>query len=711
MDEFNDQRRGSTSAERLKPAPSLTEPVTFKYQIQNHTTRIQRLTHAFQVYRLMVLTLICVLCGLVVGLLCRPYAKNWSERQFMYIELPGELYLRFLKLMILPLLVSNVILSFGTIQGKLSSHLGKISSFLYLSSNVVAITVAILLALLIGPGRLRAATGGNHNQFSLDQQRQPGASGLHSDLMSRDSSGLLDAYDESIKRYREYHPMSYHHVARGEEPSNKQQINSSKHPNEQPSTKPITSSSRAAQEDKTSSIISSSETTELKQSSARSQNHDHLLVVLLPQTLAPSIDHPTQQNFDTKGGATSGNGDGNSTDGALHGHLNGNGGTAISAKLPVDVLLDVLRNLVPDSVVGATMQQVRTRLFAPRELKLAKNGSSDPPPSRWPVGHEMVDQPNIVGLLAISILIGVILSHMDEASKPMLDLCSCISELSLRVGMMAIHLTPFCIMFLLIGQVARSRSLTFIASELCMYSITVIVALLIHGLILLPLAYYLVTKKSPLRFFCNMLEALVASFATSSSSATMALVLNCLTDAGLNPVIVRAFGPLGSVFNMNGTAIYEAIGAIFIAQTLGITLPLMSLLLVGFSSAVAGLSTTGIPSSGMVTLVIVLNAINLPVLQLSLIYIVDFIIDRFRTVVNVWSGAIVCGLIDHICPEHLFEEEMKPEKYREILARMRASRGTLGGRRSSAKEESSSLPQVIRVTITPPADVTCSSHI
>lgn len=384
----------------------------------------------------------------------------------------------------------------------------------------------------------------------------------------------------------------------------------------------------------------------------------------------------------------------------------------LSTKLPIDVILDVLRNLVPDSLVGAALQQTRTRLFAPRELILYKNGTLDPKPSSWPMGHDIVDQANIIGLLAMSVLTGIVLSHMEEASRPMLDLCSCISELSLRIGMKAINLAPICIMFLLIGQLARSRDLSSVAGELIMYTTTVIVALLFHGFVLLPLIYYLITKRSPLTFFLGMLEALVASFATSSSSATMALMLNCLSDMKLNMVIVRAFGPLGSVFNMNGTAIYEAIAVIFIAQTLGVSLPLTSLLLVGLSSAVASLSTSGIPSSGLMTMVIVLNAINMPVLQLSLIYIVDFIIDRFRTVVNVWSGAIVCGIIDHICPEHLFEEEMKPEKYREMLKYRMSRSGSMGAHRKSValgvgggtSGEEQAKPQVISVTITPPSE-------
>ena len=621
------ERRGST-CDRLKPAPCYDQPVTFTYAIQSHTTRMQRLTNAFRVYRLMALTLVCVLAGLLVGLLCRPAARTWSERHYMYIEFPGELYLRFLRLMIIPLLVSNVILSFGTIHGKISSRLAKVAGLLYVATNLAAVSVAIVCAIAIGPGGAHKPLLNGAPAPLANGASQPRGTALGVDLQSSELafdgkrlSEQLAAQRRAEMRAREAAAATLGVRREGRENGSPWPLVGADGPN-----------------------------------GAKQADHEQ-------------------------------------ADGAKRNQIN------LSTKLPIDVVLDVLRNLIPDSLVGAALQQSRTRLKRPRELRVHQNGSTEPAPNRWPMGHEQIEQPNIVGLLAMSVLTGVVLSRMGEAARPLLDLCACVSELSLRVGMKAIHLAPFCIMFLLIGQVARARDLSSIAGELFMYSLTVCLALLIHGLVILPLAYYCLTKKSPLAFLAGLLEALVASFATSSSSSTMALTLNCLTSLKLNLVIVRAFGPLGSVFNMNGTTIFEAIAVIFIAQTLNVSLPLTSLLLVGLCSAVASLSTAGIPSSGMMTMVIVLNAINLPVLELSLIYIVDFIIDRFRTVVNVWSGALVCGLIDHICPEELFEEEMKPEKYREMV-KYRASRGSLGGRKASSAVEEK--PQVICVTITPP---------
>lgn len=564
----------------------------------------------------------------------------------MYIELPGELYLRFLKLTIIPLLVSNVILSFGRIQSKITTHLGKVSSLLYLGSNLLAIIVAILLVFLISPGC---------KQDQTEQHMRLPESVINNNHIR--PSYLNDLSD----RYRGHRP-TFQNTFTNTDPDPYQVFKPA-------SEKVIDASSFIADETLSLSIKDAKSSLAMELSTNFKETNGE-----------KSRIRPVKAN------------------GADSQQL------SISTKLPIDVLLDVLRNLVPDSIIGATMQQQRTRLRPPSDVVLLKNGSTEPPPSHWPLEHEMIGQSNIIGLLAISVLTGVVLSQMEDAGSPVLDLCECVAELSLRISMMAINLSPFCIMFLLIGQVARARDLSLMAGELCFYCSTVILGLLIHGFILAPLLYYFITKQSPIEFLTGMVEALVASFATSSSSASMALTLRCLSDLKLHPVIVRAFGPLGLVFNMNGTTIYEVIGTIFIAQTLNVSLPFTSVVLIGLSSIVASLSTSGIPSSGLMTMVIVLDTINLPVLQLSLLYIVDFIIDRFRTVINVWTGAIVCGIINSICPESWFEtkSEQETSKSSQKLGNsfFKFDRSDNRGREPEVKEEL----QVISVTITPPQE-------
>lgn len=649
--------RRSSSANRLRRVPSLVGPVTYRYNIRTHTTRLQKLTKTFEAYNLTLKTTASVVVGLTVGLLCRPYTKGWTERQFMYIEFPGELYLRFLKLMIIPLLVSNVIVSFGKIHSKIIGHLGRVSTLLYLCSNLIAIIVGILIVLIICPGCKQSQH--NHEQNSRLKETV---------INENNRPAYLNEYHDSIDRYRDYHPMFYHTSGGGN--SVDDQVTRS--------VADRTLDERVEVGEEKKVLVLESEDGKAHRSVAFAStrfNHgatDKIAIGPVQTRARPSV----QQ--------TSG----------------------ISTKLPTDVLLDVLRNLVPDSIIGATMQQTRTRLFPPQGLVLLKNGSTDPPPSHWPMGHEMMNQSNIIGLLAVSVFIGVVLSNMEEAAAPLINLCECVAELSLRISMTVINLSPYCIMFLLIGQVARARDLSLMAGELCFYCLTILIGLVIHSLVIMPLIFYSITRRSPIDFFFGMIEALVASLATSSSSASMALTLRCLSDLKLHPTIVRAFGPLGLVFNMNGTTIYEVIGAIFIAQTLNVSLPITSILLIGLSSIVASFSTSGIPSSGLITMVIVLDTVNLPSLRLSLIYIVDFIIDRLRTVVNVWTGAIVCGIINSICPESQFEHCSENEKSMNIKG---PAKGLMGTRHEQKQgQKASEPPQVICVTITPPGDESSS---
>lgn len=654
---INRRRRSSTRIGHLPRMPTYTEPVTFRYEIQSHTSRMQKITKAFQVYRLTALTIVCVLLGLIIGLICRKYAKDWTERHFMYIEMPGELYLRMLKLMIVPLLMSNIILSFGSIQGKLSSHLAKISSLFYLMSNLIAIAIAISLVIMICPGKHR---------FSSSTHIKDRSQHSYSNIVPARNYATITSKSPSISQYYSY----------------KIQENKTRELNDRhDSREPMRAPENHLKEQDGEELIRSIE-------------------VKLPGsiTLAKTTTKIFSSPSDIENQFVSTNEMEHKGPDQMR--------TGVATSLPIDILLDLLRNLIPDNLIGLNLYQTRTRLLTPRELVVGVNGTTDPPPSLWPMTHEKIERVNIIGLLAISVVTGVILSQMDESAQPMLEICACISELSLRFNMLAINLTPICIMSLLIGQVARIHDLSSIIGELSMYLITVTIALFVHGFLVVPLMYWIIVKRSPIEFLHHLLDVLVASFATSSSSATLAPLVSGLMQYNMNPVVVRAFGPLGSVFNMNGTTIYEIIGCLFLAQLANVDITLTTILLVGLTSAVAGLSTVGVPSAGMMTIVIVLDSINLPTFPLSLLYIFDFVIDRFRTVVNVWSGAVICALIDHSCPEHLFDEAKEHRKFLELMRfRPPSKKGAIVRGGSCVKDNrEEEEPKVISITITPPVE-------
>jgi Na+/H+-dicarboxylate symporter len=161
----------------------------------------------------------------------------------------------------------------------------------------------------------------------------------------------------------------------------------------------------------------------------------------------------------------------------------------------------------------------------------------------------------------------------------------------------------------------------------------------------LPLILYLFTGRSPLWFWRGAREALVTAFATSSSAATLPITLRCtIQHLKVKPEIAGFVTPLGSTINMDGTALYEAAAALFVANLVGVELSLMQQLIVCFTAMIAAMGAPGIPSAGMVTMVLVLQSVGLPAEAIAILLPIDRLLDTLRTTVNV-EGDMVGSLV------------------------------------------------------------------
>jgi Na+/H+-dicarboxylate symporter len=168
---------------------------------------------------------------------------------------------------------------------------------------------------------------------------------------------------------------------------------------------------------------------------------------------------------------------------------------------------------------------------------------------------------------------------------------------------------------------------------------------LLHGAVVLPLILYVLTGVTPLRFWQGARDALITAFATSSSSATLPVTMRCTEEnLGVRRDIAGFVVPLGATVNMDGTALYEAAAALFIANLVGIELSVMQQLIVFFTAMVAAVGAPGIPSAGMVTMVMVLQSVGLPAEAIAILLPIDRLLDTFRTAVNV-EGDMVGSLV------------------------------------------------------------------
>lgn len=178
------------------------------------------------------------------------------------------------------------------------------------------------------------------------------------------------------------------------------------------------------------------------------------------------------------------------------------------------------------------------------------------------------------------------------------------------------------------------------------YVLAVFIALMIHATMTLPTILRFTTGRSPIAYMRSMTTALVTAFSTASSNGTLPLTMQSAEDAGVRPQVTSFVLPLGATINMDGTALYEAVAVLFIAQVYGIDLTIAQQGLVALTALLASIGAAGIPHAGMVMMVVVLNAVGLPTSAVALILAVDRILDMLRTTVNVWSDSIAAAVVD-----------------------------------------------------------------
>ncbi len=254
-----------------------------------------------------------------------------------------------------------------------------------------------------------------------------------------------------------------------------------------------------------------------------------------------------------------------------------------------------------------------------------------------------LSQGNVLAVVTFALILGVTLVMGGERFKNILFLLQEGLDVTMHIVSWVMRLAPIGIMALLIKLIAVQDAA--MLSTLAKFVAVIVGSLLIHGVILLPLTLYLFTRKSPVWFWRGARESLITAFATSSSSATLPVTLRCTTQhLHVKPEIAGFVLPLGATVNMDGTALYEAAAAIFIANLAGIELSIAQQLIVFFTAMIAALGAPGIPSAGMVTMVMVLQSVGLPAEAIAILLPIDRLLDTLRTAVNV-EGDMVGSLV------------------------------------------------------------------
>ncbi|XP_051265188.1 solute carrier family 1 member 7a isoform X1 [Dicentrarchus labrax] len=469
---------------------------------------------------LLILSVLAVVIGCLLGFFLR--GKQLSEQEVKYFQFPGELLMRMLKMLILPLVVSSLMSGLAALDAKCSSRLGIMTISYYLWTTFVAVVVGIVMVYIIHPG-------GAAQKEDSEESKKP---------MTSSADALLD-------------------LIRNMFPAN------------------------------------------LVQATFQQYRTQRVPELIPKPTLAQLLDETTTRRV------------------YIYGIQDDNGTDVQNFSLDLTPPPDVIMKTSPGTSEGM----------------------------------------NVLGIVIFSATMGIMLGRMGPNGSALVNFCQSLNEAVLKIVAIVIWYFPFGIVFLVAGKILEMDDPSAMGKKLGFYAITVVMGLVLHGLFILPAMYFFITKKSPIVYIRGILQALLISLATSSSSATLPITFKCLLENNhIDRRIIRFVLPVGATINMDGTALYEAVAAIFIAQVNNYELDFGQIITISITATAASIGAAGIPQAGLVTMVIVLTSVGLPTDDITLIIAVDWALDRFRTMVNVMGDALATGIMAHICRKDFVKE-------------------------------------------------------
>ncbi|MBK9143055.1 MAG: dicarboxylate/amino acid:cation symporter [Candidatus Melainabacteria bacterium] len=262
---------------------------------------------------------------------------------------------------------------------------------------------------------------------------------------------------------------------------------------------------------------------------------------------------------------------------------------------------------------------------------------------------------DLLPIILFSLVFGAVITTIGERGETVILFFQGANDAIMKIVDLLMMVAPVGIFALIAGRLGEAGGLMEFADELMRlgkYASTVIAGLVIFAMLILPAVLFFLGKPKGgvINYFKNLWTALLTAFSTASSAAALPVTMESVIQAGVSKRNANFVLPLGTTLNMNGTALYEAVAAVFIAQISGIELTSVHMILIAVTASLAAVGAASIPEAGLVTMLIVLKAAGLPTENVSLILIIDWFLDRCRTAVNVWGDAVGAAVVDRFEP-------------------------------------------------------------
>ncbi|XP_023170421.1 excitatory amino acid transporter isoform X1 [Drosophila hydei] len=353
----------------------------------------------------------------------------------------------------------------------------------------------------------------------------------------------------------------------------------------------------------------------------------------------------------------------------------------------LDSLLDLGRNVFPDNLFQASIQQAHTVYLPKPSVVHSFNDTANDTTVGLVNGVEAQRQipemepvvmvrdvqyrsgTNTLGIVFFCLVFGTVLGTIGQKGQVVVDFFAAVFEVIMKMVTCVMWLTPVGISSVIAGKILSVDNLSLVMAQLVWFIITVAIGVVIYQLIVMQFIYFVFVRRNPFKFYKGLIEAMLTAFATASTAAALPLTFRCMSEKlRIDPRITRFVLPIGCNINMDGTALFIAVASIFIAQMSGMVLGFGELLTVLLTSTAASMSSASVPSAALVLLLVVLTAIDAPVQDVTLLFAVDWFVDRIRTTNNMLGDCYAAAVVEELSRKELMALDAAAVNYQDLPA-------------------------------------------
>jgi len=321
--------------------------------------------------------------------------------------------------------------------------------------------------------------------------------------------------------------------------------------------------------------------------------------------------------------------------------LLGSGTTAEKKVDIIDNFLDLGRNLIPDNLFRAAFETAGTKYVSNLEMETLTKVVS------YRSGT------NTLGIIFFCLTFGTVLGALGKKAQVVVNFFQIIDEVIMKMVSAIMWISPIGISSVICGKILGVANLTSVMSQLGLFIFTVCTGIFLYQFTILQAIYFVFVRKNPFKFWWGLFQAWMTSFATASTAAALPITFRCMEKNRVDPRISKFVLPIGATVNMDGTALFVTVASIFIAQMNDIPLNAGSYATVVLTSTAASIASASVPSAALVLMLIVLTAIDAPVQDVSLLWAIDWFVDRCRTTNNMLGDAYGAAVVEALSKKEL----------------------------------------------------------